>query len=40
MDFEMKLNSLYICVKDMKRAIEFYEKFLEQPVDKKDDVFS
>lgn len=40
MNIEIKLNSLYICVKDMKRAIEFYENFLEQPVYIKDEVFS
>lgn len=40
MSFEIKLNSLYICVKDMERAISFYERLFEQPVDKKDVVFS
>ena len=25
MEYEIKLNSLYICVKDMKRACDFYE---------------
>lgn len=40
MEFEITLNSLYICVKDMRRAIDFYEKFFEQSVYKKDDVFS
>lgn len=40
MGFEITLNSLYICVKDMERAIEFYERFFEQPVEKKDEVFS
>lgn len=37
---EMKLNSAYICVKDMNRAINFYETFLGQPVKVKDEVFS
>lgn len=36
----MKLNSAYLCVNDMDRAIRFYERFLEQPIDKKDDLFS
>ncbi|MDD2823537.1 MAG: VOC family protein [Candidatus Daviesbacteria bacterium] len=34
------LNSAYICVKDMNRAIKFYEQFLEQQVNVKDDLFS
>ena len=40
MNFEITLNSLYICVKDMDRAIEFYQKFFEQMVNKKDKIFS
>ncbi len=40
MDFEMTLNSLYICVKDMERAINFYEIFFEQPVEKRDKIIS
>ncbi|MBL4932237.1 VOC family protein [Clostridium paridis] len=40
MSFKITINSLYICVKDMERAIGFYEKFFEQDVDRKDDVFS
>ena len=36
----MRLNSAYICVIDMNRAVRFYEKFLEQKVDKKDDILS
>lgn len=40
MGFEIILNSLYICVKDMKWAVEFYEKFFGQRVDKKDDILS
>ena len=40
MDFEIKLNSLYICVKDMERAINFYQNLFENPVDVKDEVFS
>ena len=36
----MKINSLYICVKDMNRAIKFYEDLFEIKVTKKDDLFS
>ena len=34
------LNSLYLCVHDMKRAISFYEVFLEQPVTVRDEIYS
>lgn len=34
------IKSLYICVKDMDRAVAFYEAFFEQPVTKKDDIYS
>lgn len=34
------LNSAYICVKDMNRAIKFYEQFLEQQVNIRDGIFS
>jgi len=34
------LNSLYLCVQDMKRAINFYEAFLEQPVTIRDEIYS
>lgn len=27
--YKVKLNSLYICVNDMQRAIKFYEEFLQ-----------
>ena len=37
---QLTLNSLYICVKDMDRAISFYEQFFEQQVDKNHDTFS
>lgn len=40
MDFDLTINSLYICVKDMNRAIKFYEDFLGQPVEVRDEVFS
>lgn len=34
------IKSLYICVKDMDRAVAFYETFFEQPVTEKDDIYS
>lgn len=34
------INSLYICVQDMNRAITFYENFFEQKVTVRDDVYS
>lgn len=34
------IKSLYICVKDMDRAIAFYEAFFEQQVTEKDDIYS
>ena len=40
MGLNFNLNSLYICVKDMDRAIDFYEKLLEQSVNNRDEVFS
>lgn len=38
MNFTVK--SLYLCVRDMERAIRFYEAFLEQPVTEKDELYS
>ena len=35
-----KINSLYICVKDMNRAIQFYENFFEQSVTEREDTYS
>jgi len=35
-----KFNSVYVSVKDMKRAIEFYEKLFGKKCDKVDDRFS
>ncbi|MBW9154714.1 VOC family protein [Clostridium estertheticum] len=40
MELKITVNSLYICVKDMNRAISFYEQLFERTVDKKDDIFS
>lgn len=34
------VNSLYICVDNMERAIDFYERFLNQMVSKRDDIYS
>jgi predicted enzyme related to lactoylglutathione lyase len=34
------IRSLYLCVKDMDRAIQFYEELFEQPVMTKDRVYS
>ncbi|MGN0616971.1 VOC family protein [Ruminococcus flavefaciens] len=34
------IKSLYLCVKDMERAIKFYEELFEQKVTEKDDVYS
>lgn len=34
------IGSLYICVKDMDRAIKFYEDFFEQPVTERGDTYS
>lgn len=35
-----RIYSLYICVKDMERAIAFYEAFFEMPVTKRDEIYS
>jgi len=35
-----QINSLYICVNDMDRAILFYEDFFERKVREKDRVYS
>ncbi len=35
-----KIQSLYLCVKDMERAITFYENFFEQEVSVRDDIYS
>ncbi|MBP7348757.1 MAG: GNAT family N-acetyltransferase [Butyrivibrio sp.] len=34
------IGSLYLCVKDMDRAIAFYENFLEQKVTCRDEIYS
>ncbi|MBR5090737.1 MAG: VOC family protein [Ruminiclostridium sp.] len=35
-----EINSLYICVEDMDRAIRFYEDLFEQPVSERDRIYS
>ena len=35
-----KIASLYICVKDMERAIGFYEAFFDQTVKERDETYS
>ena len=35
-----RIDSLYICVSDMKRAVHFYETFFDQPVTEYDDTYS
>lgn len=37
---ELHINSLYLCVKDMDRAINFYEEFFEAKVTEKSDIYS
>jgi predicted enzyme related to lactoylglutathione lyase len=39
-DMKCNLNSMYICVLNMERAISFYEDFFEQKVTAKDHVYS
>ena len=34
------MRSLYICVKDMKRAVNFYEELLEMKVTVYDEIYS
>ena len=35
-----KITSLYICVKDMERAVKFYEDFFACPVTERDEIYS
>lgn len=37
---DCRINSLYICVNEMNRAIGFYEELFEQPVNERDNVYS
>ena len=34
------IRSLYICVRDMERAVTFYEAFFEARVTRRDDIYS
>lgn len=40
MNLTFKISSVYVCVKDMQRAIEFYENLLAQKVAEKDEIYS
>ena len=40
MNLSFRINSMYVCVRDMQRAIEFYEKLLGQKVAEKDKTYS
>lgn len=40
MSLTFRISSLYVCVKDMDRAIRFYEKLLGQTVTEKDEIYS
>ena len=35
-----KIDSLYICVEDMERAVSFYEEFFGQTITEKDSIYS
>ena len=37
---KLHINSLYLCVKDMERAIKFYEDLFEQTVTETSDIYS
>lgn len=36
----MRIDSLYICVRDMERAVNFYESFFDRKVSLKNDIYS
>lgn len=36
----MRISSLYVCVKDMARGIDFYEHFFDRKADIKDQIYS
>ena len=40
MNLNFRINSIYVCVKDMQRAIDFYESLLGQKVTEKDKTYS
>jgi len=35
-----QINSLYLCVRDMDRAVMFYEDFFERRVTERDEIYS
>lgn len=37
---KFQINSLYLCVRDMDRAVSFYEAFLERPAAVRDGIYS
>lgn len=37
---QCNIRSLYLCVKDMERAIKFYENFFEMKFTKRDEIYS
>ena len=39
MNLTFRIKSLYVCVNDMQRAIEFYEKLLGQKVTERDEIY-
>jgi len=39
MSYKIKLNSFYLCVKDLKRAVNFYEQLLNQKVEENGSLF-
>jgi len=40
MNLNFRIKSLYVCVKDMQRAIEFYEKLFGQKVTQNSEIYS
>lgn len=40
MELTFRIKSLYVCVKDMERAIQFYENLLGQKVTEKNEIYS
>lgn len=40
MGIDFKISSLYVCVDDMERAINFYEELFEKAVTVRDEIYS
>ena len=40
MGIDFRISSLYICVDDMTRAINFYEELFDQKVTVRDEIYS